>query len=167
MTSHVNVMAMADGDWRTASYSRGELSSGVLSFPKFYMYILQLGFIDLYIYVLHMAIPFEYKAVLCIHRFGFAGSICVRILMHLQLQYIARGVCVHDVRSSLPKGHAHCQGRLAEVCCLLVENYFNSSQVWSSRSFLQFLKRLRPSKNSKYWIEFLFGTRVNLRVVLV
>ena len=141
------VMAVARGDWRTVSYSRGELSSGVLSSPKFCTYIAFGLYRCIYI---HISIPFEYTSVLYIHRFGFAGSICVQILMHLQLQYIARGVCVHDVRSSLPKGHAHCQGRLAEVCCLLVENYFNSSQVWSSRSFLQFLKRLRPSKNSKY-----------------
>ena len=32
---------------------------------------------------------------------------------------------------------------LAEVCCLLVESYSNSSQVWSSRSFLQLLWGLR------------------------
>ena len=30
--------------------------------------------------------------------------------------------------------------------CLLVENYSNSRQVWSSRSFLQFLCGLRPNK---------------------
>ena len=157
MTCHCHVIVMS------CRHSHGTrrledgvlLPGGTLFWSPFFSQILYVyiavGFYRfVYIYVLHMAIPFEYKSVLYIHRFGFAGSICVQILMHLQLQYIARGVCVHDVRSSLPKGHAHCQGRLAEVCCLLVENYFNSSQVWSSRSFLQFLKRLRPSKNSKY-----------------
>ena len=34
---------------------------------------------------------------------------------------------------------------MAEVCFLLVENYSNSCQVWSSRSFLQFLCGLRPN----------------------
>ena len=47
--------------------------------------------------------------------------------------------------SSLRKGQWHYQWRLAEVCCLLVENYSNSCQVWSSRSFLQFLCGLRPN----------------------
>ena len=32
------------------------------------------------------------------------------------------------------------------MCCLLVENYSNSRQVWSSRSFLQFLWGLRPDR---------------------
>ena len=48
--------------------------------------------------------------------------------------------------ASLRKGQWHYQWRLAEVCCLLVENYSNSRQVWSSRSFLQFLWGLRPNR---------------------
>ena len=46
---------------------------------------------------------------------------------------------------SLRKGQERYQWRLAEVRCLLVENYSNSRQVWSSRSFLQFLGGLRPN----------------------
>ena len=33
------------------------------------------------------------------------------------------------------------------MCCLLVENYSNSRQVWSSRSFLQFLWGLWPNNS--------------------
>ena len=47
--------------------------------------------------------------------------------------------------TSLRKGQERYQWRLAEVRCLLVENYSNSRQVWSSRSFLQFLGGLRPN----------------------
>ena len=49
-------------------------------------------------------------------------------------------------RTSLRKGQERYQWRLAEVRCLLVENYSNSRQVWSSRSFLQFLGGLRPNE---------------------
>ena len=49
---------------------------------------------------------------------------------------------------SLRKGPERYQWRLAEVRCLLVENYSNSRQVWSSRSFLQFLGGLRPNKTT-------------------
>ena len=52
---------------------------------------------------------------------------------------------------SLRKGQERYQWRLAEVRCLLVENYSNSRQVWSSRSFLQFLGGLRPNIFMRRW----------------
>jgi len=83
---------------------------------------------------------------------GGGQSDCVRLLVWRHSQEIAPNCsCGHvprwtDVSElSLRKGQWHYQWRLAEVCCLLVENYSNSRQVWSSRSFLQFLRGLRPN----------------------
>ena len=66
---------------------------------------------------------------------------------------------------SLRKGQWHYQWRLAEVCCLLVENYSNSRQVWSSRSFLQFLWGPRPN-NDYLRICQMCGFGLNLTTVI-
>ena len=82
-------------------------------------------------------------------------SIVLLVALHLKSHFEILWISLcHAV--SLRKGQERYQWRLAEVRCLLVENYSNSRQVWSSRSFLQFLGGLRPNRRAPLLLQCSF-----------
>ena len=88
------------------------------------------------------------KCVFCVTtclQSPWVGWLVSKVWIKMQLHRLLMGVCNHKLQLAL-----RYQWRLAEVRCLLIENYSNSRQVWSSRSFLQFLGGLRPNKLVKF-----------------